>query len=175
MKPLILTISNQHKQHGIGLVEVLVALLLLAIGVIGFAGLQVRAVAATNEAFQRSQAMAVARDAGERIRVNTVSRDAYNTTINWTSSTTPKDCTAANCTTAELATYDIGNIRTLAKTVGANGDARMQVCSGNIALHCLYIAWGNTLPVDANSADDTSCTVKGSLQPNSSCVVLETY
>jgi len=36
-----------QSQQGVGLVEVLVALLLLAIGVVGFAGLQVRAISAT--------------------------------------------------------------------------------------------------------------------------------
>lgn len=57
-------------QQGVGMIEVLVALILLAIGVLGFTALQLRAVDATNEAFNRIQAMNIARDLAERIRIN---------------------------------------------------------------------------------------------------------
>ncbi|MFW2077682.1 type IV pilus modification protein PilV [Acinetobacter sp. ULE_I010] len=58
------------KQKGTGMIEILVALVLLAIGVLGFTALQLRAVEATSEAFNRIQAMVVARDFAERIRIN---------------------------------------------------------------------------------------------------------
>ena len=48
--------KNKKNQLGVGLVEVLVALVLLAIGVLGFTALQLRAVDATGEALTRSQA-----------------------------------------------------------------------------------------------------------------------
>ena len=44
-------------QKGVGLVEVLVALLLLAVGVLGYSILQIRAVDASSEALSRSQGM----------------------------------------------------------------------------------------------------------------------
>ena len=40
---------TQHRQLGVGLMEVLVALLILSIGVMGFIALQYRAVEATAE------------------------------------------------------------------------------------------------------------------------------
>ena len=54
------------------MVEVLVALTLLAIGVLGFTALQLRAVDATAEANNRIRAMNLARDLAERIRANQV-------------------------------------------------------------------------------------------------------
>lgn len=168
-------------QQGIGLVEVLVALLLLAIGVIGFAGLQVRAVSATNEAFQRGQAMVLARDMGERIRVNLAARDFYNKTDNWQVgapqpiSTYSPNCVTSACTAQQLAQFDINEVRLMAIAIGANGQARMQTCPSNAALRCLYISWGNTQPQNATAADSTSCTLNGSFQPNSNCIMLETY
>ena len=57
-------------QHGVGLVEVLVAMLVLAIGVLGFVALQYRAVEATSESSYRVQAINTARDLAERVRVN---------------------------------------------------------------------------------------------------------
>lgn len=41
--------SRSSSQHGVGLIEVLVAVLLLSIAVLGFSALQVRAVSATDE------------------------------------------------------------------------------------------------------------------------------
>ena len=46
-----------RNQRGVGLVEVLVALVLLGIAVLGFTALQIRAVAASADAGQNIQAM----------------------------------------------------------------------------------------------------------------------
>ena len=64
---------NRRNQTGVGMFEVLVALFVLAIGVLGFAALQLRAVDATIEANDKTLAMNVARDLAERIRINRLS------------------------------------------------------------------------------------------------------
>jgi hypothetical protein len=48
----------------------LVALVVLAVGVLGYVMLQVRAIEATIEGTQRIQAINIARDLAERVRVN---------------------------------------------------------------------------------------------------------
>jgi type IV pilus assembly protein PilV len=173
--------STQHDprqcQQGVGLVEVLVALLLLAIGVVGFAGLQVRAISATSEAFQRSQAMVLARDVSERIRVNNsdAARAIYANNSKWTGVMSSANCLSIFCSAVQLAEYDITQVRLLAKTIGPNGQVQMQDCPSNLARHCLYVSWNDTAPKNATSTDDTACTLNGSFQPNSNCVMLETY
>lgn len=57
-------------QQGFSLVEVLVALLVLAIGLLGMAGLQTRGVSTNFSALQRSQAILYAHDIVERMRAN---------------------------------------------------------------------------------------------------------
>lgn len=57
-------------QQGFSLVEVLVALLVLAIGLLGMAGLQTRGVSTNYSALQRSQATLYAYDIVERMRAN---------------------------------------------------------------------------------------------------------
>ena len=52
---------NIKNQQGVGLVEVLVALLLLAVGVLGYSILQFRAIDASSEALTRSQGVLVLR------------------------------------------------------------------------------------------------------------------
>lgn len=57
-------------QKGMGLVEVLVALVILAIAVLGYSILQVRALEASIEATKRIQGINLARDLAEKIRAN---------------------------------------------------------------------------------------------------------
>lgn len=51
------TVNRQSSQRGVGLIEVLVAVLVLAIGLLGIAGLQSRALKNGQSAFERSQAV----------------------------------------------------------------------------------------------------------------------
>ena len=65
-------LNNLKAQAGVGLIEVLVALILLAIGVLGYVALQIRAMDASSEALTKSQAMIVMRGLAENIRTNSV-------------------------------------------------------------------------------------------------------
>ena len=48
--------SQFSQQKGVGLIEVLVAVLLLSVAVLGFSALQMRAISATDESLIRTQA-----------------------------------------------------------------------------------------------------------------------
>lgn len=58
------------RQRGVGLIEVLVALLVLAIGVLGYAGMQLSALKGAELANNRAQATLIAQDALERLQLN---------------------------------------------------------------------------------------------------------
>ncbi len=49
--------EHRHAQHGAGLVEVLVAVLILALGLLGMAGLQANALKKNQSSYARSQAV----------------------------------------------------------------------------------------------------------------------
>ncbi len=55
-------------QHGVGLIEVLVAVLLLSVAVLGFSALQIRAVSATDESLVRTKSLTVVRNISEIMR-----------------------------------------------------------------------------------------------------------
>ena len=61
---------NLKKQRGITIIEVLVAMLILAVGLLGMASLQVRAVSDTTNSSFRSIAIFYANDMADRIRAN---------------------------------------------------------------------------------------------------------
>ncbi|MFH4043618.1 prepilin-type N-terminal cleavage/methylation domain-containing protein, partial [Acinetobacter baumannii] len=53
---MLMHLNNLKAQAGVGLIEVLVALILLAIGGLGDVALQIRAMDASSEALTKSQA-----------------------------------------------------------------------------------------------------------------------
>ncbi len=79
--------STQRGQRGIAMMEVLIAFFVLSIGLLGLAGLQIKALQFNQSAFQQSQAQISIYDMLDRMRMN---RDAalaggYNTG-GWTNS-----------------------------------------------------------------------------------------
>lgn len=64
-------------QRGIGLVEVMIAVLVLAIGLLGLASMQTNGMRMNNGSMSRSQAVFLANDIVERVRANRVNRADY--------------------------------------------------------------------------------------------------
>lgn len=64
------TKSSRASQSGIAMIEVLVTVVVMAIGLLGMAALQVKSVQATNDASQHSQAIWVLEDLAGKIRAN---------------------------------------------------------------------------------------------------------
>lgn len=62
--------ANGRRQQGFTLVEVLVALLVLSIGLLGLAGLQISGLQSNHSAYLRSQASIFASDIIDRMRSN---------------------------------------------------------------------------------------------------------
>ena len=167
---------NTHvHQKGVGLMEVLVALLVLALGVLGFVALQYRAVEASNEGEYRIQAINIARDVAEKIRVNRTAINAYTTGLSATGVTTlpTPNCFNGYCNATQKAIFDSALVQLSATRMGMT--VNMMTCPG-VANNrrCVYVAWGDT----AATADgeDIDCTLDtGTYTPNSTCVVMEVY
>ena len=175
---------NKNKQKGIGLTEVLVATLLLGIGVIGFSGLQVRAIGATHDSAFRMQAMAVARDAAERMRINN-SADAIAVylpvvPVAWEIIATTPSCigtAVAPCTSASMAAFDKSEVAALALAALPNGRVSVATCP-NKTNRCVYVSWNTTSPTIGNAVPNCSTTaglyVSATLPNSTDCVISET-
>ncbi len=59
-----------YSQQGVGLIEVLVSLLLIAVAILGFSAMQLKAVQATDEGMVRNKALTVIRGGGEIMRAS---------------------------------------------------------------------------------------------------------
>lgn len=103
------------QQRGVSLIESLVALLLLALGVLGLAGLQAGTLAQARNANARAAAVQMANDLLERMQMNPAigrrladpsSDSLYE--IAWGSpSEQAPDCQSRACSGSELARYDL--------------------------------------------------------------------
>ncbi len=161
-------------QNGVGLIEVLVAMLILAIGVLGFIALQYRAVEATSESSYRVQAINIARDLAERVRVN---RGAINTYMQEikdpdTQTASTKNCFTENCTTDELADFDVAQVATRTRSVGMTMNV-IQCQGNNDGRNCVYVAWGDTSATNGTGEGD--CTNSTAYNPASTCLIMELY
>jgi type IV pilus assembly protein PilV len=123
-----LTKSPVTRPDGFTLVEVLVALLVLSVGLLGLAALQTTGLRFTHQSEQRTQAIIQAYDILDRIRANPVARGtgAYDVVSLGYIAGSYASCLAPGtpCTPAQMATYDISewnkaNARLLSQGLGS--------------------------------------------------------
>jgi type IV pilus assembly protein PilV len=106
-------LSIKRAVQGSTLIEVMVAMFVLAVGILGAGAMQTMGLQANRGAYLRSQAIYLASDMMDRIRENRTARAAY-VAISDTRTATVKGmskpaCTAqyAGCTANDIATADI--------------------------------------------------------------------
>jgi type IV pilus assembly protein PilV len=94
---------------GVTLIEVLVTMVIVAVGLLGLAGMQVRGLSMQKDAHGRAIATQLALDIADRMRSNTGAAtsyafgNAYSTTY---TAPTVTDCSAGVCTAVQQAQYD---------------------------------------------------------------------
>ncbi len=99
------TTDNRCSQHGFTLVEVMVALVIFSISLLGLAGLQAAALRDNQIANQNSIATQLAGDMAERLRTNPlgVENGDYNSV---TARPGMQECYSGSCTVSEIALMD---------------------------------------------------------------------
>jgi type IV pilus assembly protein PilV len=92
-----------QRQKGFGLLEVLVTVVILAIGLLGLAGLQAIGLNFNHSAYNRSQATTLAYDIVDRMRANPAAINSYTGAPVQTA-----NCVAvAGCTPIQMAQHDL--------------------------------------------------------------------
>ena len=71
--------SMSKKQQGFSLVEVLIALIVMSVGMLGIASLYVQSMQAGRTSLFRHNAITLAGDVADRIRANPLAADVYET------------------------------------------------------------------------------------------------
>ena len=124
MKHKIRRYSTPHQQ-GITLLETLVAIVIMALGILSVLGLQMRTLTNTQTSLYRAQAIRLIEDLNERLASNPnalINISTYASSWN-NKPTATKDCSTSTCTHSELASYDIAQWKTLVANTLPLGDA----------------------------------------------------
>lgn len=117
---------RQSSQLGVSLIEVLVALLVLAVGLLGVLVMQARGLQFNQNGFYQSQAMFMAEDIVERMRANQVAVDDY--AIDFGDAGTPgSGFCDTTCTTDDMAASDLLQWKTDLSDVLPAGDGRVVI------------------------------------------------
>ena len=142
-----------QKQFGFSLLEVLVAVFVFSIGMLGLAGMQLTALKNTNSAHFRTIAMILANDISDKIRANPVIDTADPNAYKYVSGTKPNATAAcestAGCTATQMADTDLRNWIDLVETSLPNATAR--ICRDNDPD---VMKPGDTAPPSVNCTDD---------------------
>lgn len=201
VKPNRQTVTfNLTAQRGVGLVEVLVALLLLGVAALGFAALQGQSLKSTDEALTRTQAITLIRSTAEKMRTNGLgvtysidvtpdpsapdappakqpyaALDYYQTLFNQTAIPTAINCNTNGCTPEQIATNDVHEIRTSAASLGLK--MGIDICPGTGAHEkskCIIASWNGTEPKKGSGSTDCMSDA-GTYRFNADCVFMEAY
>ena len=183
MRSLLLRPSAER---GFGLVEVMVSVLLLAVGVLGFIGLQTVSIDASSDGLVKSNIITLMRDASDRIRFNPTEIGTYKTELakldeafesSGTAAEPSKTCLDSTCTPeeqAELDSYQAAN-----RAYQAGFRLQMETCPGTenngiMETECLIGSWGDTSPTVGSDSDvDCIDASSGTYFRAADCLIME--
>lgn len=167
------------KQKGIGLVEVMVAAVITAIGILGYAGMQIQTLSETSNAQHRMQALAIAGDLVSRVRANTppdlpassAVREIYINASYQPEQYSPHAtrCQGNVCTPEQLANADLNALRQQLATLLPSAAMTLSANEDN-GTYIVRVAWSG------QPATETQCDAPQFNEDNqyeSHCVVME--
>lgn len=153
----------RHKQRGMSLIESIVALVILAIGVMGLLGVQLRTLTDQQQGVQRATAMRLADELFEKVKANP--GNAFNMAaplgaaqwawmgnyaLVWGAAPANNpDCTANACTGLQRAQFDIRQWRLRLTNALPGSDAQVSVSPDNPRQLIAIIGW----PLKESGAD----------------------
>lgn len=120
-------LTKPKTQKGLSLVESMIALLVISIGLLGIAALQLTAMGQNSSALNHSQAVWIAYNMTDRIRANLPEYLNYNGID--TNNAYSQECLNTNCSNAQMLVADATDWQTLVGTlpggrgiIGSNAD-----------------------------------------------------
>lgn len=138
---------NQHKERGLTLVESMITLLVISIGLLGIAALQITSMKQNSSALNHSQAVWIAYNMADRIRANITEFTNYAGTD--TNNAYSQDCMSGPCNTGEIVTSDSADWTTHVRNLpGGRG-----TITGNATQLVIAVMWDD----EGNGATGTGC------------------
>lgn len=127
-------------QKGITLIESLVAIVVMALGILGILGVQMRTLSDTQTGVRRAQAIRLIEDLSERVQNNP---DALNNFSVYAAASAPAagDCATAACTPSALAAYELDRWKTNVANTLPSGTSQIYVPQNGTRQLGVLVSW----------------------------------
>lgn len=166
---------RHRSQRGAGLIEVLVAVVILAIGLLGMAGMTASSIKFNQMSRMRGTGVLLVNDLAERARVNALGFDAggyhsaadkqYSFSPTLTSKSGCSDLVDNKCTPEQMAAYDMNQWLRNVNARLPGGDAFIQTDSTKEArVMDIWLMWTEATESTNTSADDDSANINNMSQ-----------
>lgn len=171
--------NTSHKQNGVSLVEILVAVFVVSIGLLGVARMEILAKQANVEAIQRTAATQIAHDMIEKMRANPKQLAGYVGQVLGAGKLAmpATNCDIAKCNSTDMVNWDLYQwdqslIGAGEKAAGGNNTGGLDTPRGCITStvatpgdageYTISIAWRGKAPMTDNNAT-VACGQKSGL------------
>jgi type IV pilus assembly protein PilV len=146
--------SHITKNRGFTLLEILIAVVVLSVGLLGIAGLQALGQQSNHSAYLRSQATALAYDIIDRMRANKagVSSGDYNAIDTTANTYTDPGCASSTCTSSQMAQFDMYDWQQDLSTQLPTGNGKV-VGAGSGSIFTVTVMWDD----DRNGSASLVC------------------
>ena len=146
---------NAKNQSGFTLIEVLIALIVLAVGLLGMASLTVHSMQSNQGAYMRSQASVLAYDIAERMRSN---HEGAITTSTYTATSASQPTCTNGCTPSQQAQLDVHQWRTALQSSMPGATAAItRTANGDLMEYQITISWTDS---GASDISDSSFSLR---------------
>src|SRR5262245_9512371 len=132
-------VTLKHSQYGFGLVEALVALVVVSVGMIGIAVLYGQGLSASRTALYRTQAVILASDMADRIRLNRRAGVAYQNGAAGTN----RNCGpgGVTCTPVQMAEHDLWVWNTVIDQQLPTADGTVAYTAASPPTYTIQVTW----------------------------------
>jgi type IV pilus assembly protein PilV len=145
-----------HRSAGFTVIEILVTMMVVAIGVLGAAGLQAFATKISHHGSLRSQAVILGVDLMERIEANNPAAMAGSyAPATWPTAIT-KDCISEYCQPSELATFDLVQFTQRLQAQLPSASISVAVSGADPVLYTVQINWRERISKSSGQAVQTT-------------------
>jgi len=158
---------RSYTQQGFTLLEVLIAMVVLSIGLLGLAGLQANGLKSNNSSYQRSQANLLANELLDRVRANRAGMKLGYYDDLFAGVVSDPGCISSGCSVQQLSQYDAFLWQ---NAVASNLPSGQGTITGNGAnsVFTITVMWDD----ERTGATGTNCS--GNSSVDLTCFVMST-
>lgn len=147
-------VINMQHQRGVLLLEILITVVILSVGLLGLAAMQLQGTQSNHSAYLRSQASFLSYDILDRMRSNrslALNMSSYAINMSDPAPTSTTNCAAASCNSSEMALFDMSEWKQATTSIlpSGNGEIFFTAAAAGSPIVNINIQWQDSRKANA--------------------------